>query len=118
MNSTADHESDRYCEGPRKQVLIAVTATARPIEFSANQLIRSNHSQVAPQGAQQAGNQLAAGNDAGNAINTNEKTGYTQEHSDNCAGIDETTTGRYGFAGLEKFVDLRALRTALVLLYY
>jgi hypothetical protein len=105
MNRAANDKAERYGESPRKEMLIAVFAAARPVEFASIQLIRSDDDQVAPQHAQKTRNQFPAGDNTNNTVYSDEKTRHTQEHGDNGAGINEGITGCYGFVELGKFVD-------------
>ena len=109
MDRAANDKAERDRESPRKEMLIAVFAAARPVEFASIQLVRADDDQVAPHNTQETSNQFPAGDNTNNSIYSDEKTRYTQEHGDNGAGIDERITLPNGVVRRGKFVDLRAL---------
>ena len=115
MDGAANDKAKRYRESARKKVLVTVFAAAGPVEFASIELVRADDDQVAPHHTQETSNQFPAGNDANNTIYSDKETRYTQEHSDNRAGIGQSITGSYGLFGLGKFVDTRlTIRDSLI----
>ena len=113
----ADDQAYGYRYGACQEVLIAILAAARPIEFAAIQLIRARYSKVTPGSAHCAGNQLPICNESHGAKNGDKKTRDSQQHSDNRSGIYYGVTGRSGTTVLGKFVNqpiLRATRYYIV----